>query len=352
MTHDMVVAGRRIGVGAPLFVVAEIGLNHEGDVDRALAMVDAAAKSGVSAVKLQTLDADRLVAPSCPAPMHVHAASLADFFSRFELDGEAHRLVASRAHRHSLAFVSTPLHEDAVAQLCDAGCDALKIASGDLTHLRLVETAAGSGLPLIISTGLSTIDEVAVALGCATDSGARQVALLHCVSAYPTPAASANLAAITTLATRFAVPVGLSDHGSDPLAPALAVALGASIYERHFVSRFDDAAVDRAVSSSAEEFADLIRLAARAQTLLGHGRRECLPVEAGNLVASRRGVYASHDLAAGAALGAADLQMLRPLTDVPAQRWRDVVGRRLRVPVAAGAAIPAAALEPPLEPAS
>ena len=94
MTHGMVIAGRRIGVGAPLFVVAEIGLNHEGHVERALSMVDAAARSGVSAIKLQTLDADRLVAPSCPAPMHVHAASLADFFSRFELDGEAHRRVA------------------------------------------------------------------------------------------------------------------------------------------------------------------------------------------------------------------------------------------------------------------
>jgi sialic acid synthase SpsE len=316
-------------------------------------MVDAAARARVSAVKLQTLDAHLLVAPSCPAPMHVEAASLADFFSRFELDVDAHRLVAARAHQHGLAFLSTPFHEGAVRLLCEVGCDALKIASGDLTHLRLIETAATTGLPLIISTGLSSIDEVALALACARDSGARDVALLHCVSAYPTPRDSANLAAIATLAARLQVPVGLSDHGADALAPALTLALGGSIYERHFVARFEDDAVDRAVSSCAEEFADIVSLAARVQALLGHGRKECLPAEAGNLTASRRGVYACRDLAAGTLLGEADLQMLRPLSEVPAQRWRELLGRRLREPVAAGAAIPATALEPPIgEPTS
>ena len=348
MNEEMVVAGRRIGNGAPLFVVAEIGLNHGGEVDRALSMVDSAARAGVSAIKLQTLDADRLVAPACPAPMHVQAASLADFFAQFELDPEAHRLVAARAHQRGVAFVSTPFDEGAVRMLCDAGCDALKIASGDVTHLRLVETAARTGLPLIVSTGMSSLEEVSAAVACARDVGARHVALLHCVSAYPTPSDSANLSAIATLAAHFHVPVGLSDHGSDALAPALAVALGASIYERHFVSRFDDQAVDRAVSSCADEFADIVVLAGRARSLLGHGRKECLAAEAGNVTASRRGVYACRDLAAGTLLGEADLVMLRPLSEVPAQRWRQLLGRRLRVPVSAGTAVPLAALEPPL----
>jgi sialic acid synthase SpsE len=280
--------------------------------------------------------------------MHVQATSLADFFARFELDAAAHGLVAARAHQRGLAFVSTPFDEGAVRMLCDAGCDALKIASGDVTHLRLVETSARTGLPLIVSTGMSSIEDVAIAVECARDAGARHLALLHCVSAYPTPADSANLSAISTLAARFDAPVGLSDHGTDPLAPALAVALGASIYERHFVSSVDDQAVDRVVSSCAEEFADVVEIARRTRALLGHGRKECQAAEAGNVTASRRGVYACGDLATDTPLGEADLQMLRPLSEVPAQRWRELLGRRLRVPVAAGTAIPLAAIEPPL----
>jgi sialic acid synthase SpsE len=346
---SFVVAGRRVGEGHPLFVIAEIGLNHGGDPERALALVDAAAASGASAVKLQTLDATLLVAPSCPAPMHVQASSLADFFGRFELDEDAHRRVASRAHSLGLAFISTPFYEDAVGLLCDAGCDALKIASGDITHFRLIEIAARSGRPLILSTGMSALDEIRSAIQCAREAGARDLAVLHCVSAYPTPSASANLGAIATLARALEVPVGLSDHGTDPLAAALTVALGGAIYERHFVERFDADAVDRAVSSSPEELADSIRLAGRAALLLGDGIKHCLDAERGNLEASRRGVYAARDLACGDALDGRDLVMLRPAAGISAHRWRDVVGRRLRADVPAGAPIPPAALDPPFE---
>lgn len=348
MVKSFTVAGRRVAPGAPLFAVAEIGLNHGGEVQRALRMVDAAARAGASAVKLQTLFADRLVAPACPPPAHVSASSLVEFFAQFELDRAAHALVAERAHALGLAFVSTPFDEDAVAMLAGVGCDALKIASGDVTHHRLIATAAHTGLPLIISTGMSSLAEVGQALACAREHGAREVALLHCVSAYPTPSASANLGAIATLAREFDVVVGLSDHGTDPLAPALAVALGAAIYERHFVVSDADAAIDRPVSSTTEEFADIVRVAERARLLAGDGVKRCLSPEAPNLTPSRRGVYASRDLAAGVVLADADLRMLRPQTDVPAARWREVVGRRLRTSVAAGTAIPAAALDPPL----
>jgi sialic acid synthase SpsE len=348
MTPSLRIGGRRVAEDAPLFAVAEIGLNHGGEVARALALVDAAAQAGASAVKLQTLVADRLVSASCPAPAHVSATSLVEFFSRFELDRGAHEQVAARAHASGLALLSTPLDEAAVSMLVEIGCDALKIASGDATHHRLIATAARTGLPLVLSTGMCSIDEVRAALACARESGAREVALLHCVSAYPTPAASANLRAIATLAREFDTVVGLSDHGTDPLAPALAVALGAAIYERHFVVADGDPAIDRAVSCTAAEFADVVRLAARARELAGDGRKGCLPAEAANLTPSRRGVYASRDLEAGCVLADGDVRMLRPLTDVPAQRWREVIGRRVRVAVAAGAAIPASALEPPL----
>jgi sialic acid synthase SpsE len=332
------IGGRLLRAGEPLFAIAELGLNHGGDPDRALALVDAAAAAGASAVKLQTFRAERLVAPGCPAPAHVAAASLEAFFRRFELDAAAHRAVVERARRAGLACLSTPFDEEAVDLLVRLGMDALKIASGDITHHRLIARAARTGLPLIVSTGMSTAADVAAALDVAYTAGARgRVALLHCVSCYPVPDGHDNLAAIATLARTFGVPVGLSDHGGEPLAAALTVALGGSLWERHLVATTGDGGVDAAVSSTPEEFAARLALAERARRALGHGRKECLGVEAVNVAASRRGLYAARALAAGERLGEADLVCLRPVAGLPADRWGAVAGRRLARPVAAGA---------------
>ena len=167
------VARRRIGPGEPLFVIAELGLNHAGSVEQALALVDAAATAGASAVKLQTFRADELVASGCPAPAHVRETSLRDFFRRFELDKDAHRAVAERARARGLAFMATPFSLASVDLLEDVGVDALKIASGDLTYTLLIQRCARTGLPLVISTGLSTLAEVkhAVAVVQLTTAG-------------------------------------------------------------------------------------------------------------------------------------------------------------------------------------
>ncbi len=345
MTRGFRVGPHQVGGEAPLLVVAEIGLNHDGDPGRALALVDAAAGAGASAVKLQSLRGDHLVAADCPAPMHVQAASLRDFFAGFELDEAAHRAVAGAARARGLAFVSTPFDEDAVAMLVALAVDALKIASGDLTHHRLIAAAAATGRPLIVSTGMSSLDEVAAAVACARQAGATDLVLLHCVSCYPTPAEAANLSAVATLAREFGLPVGLSDHGTDPLAPAVAVALGACVYERHLVGHAADLAIDRAVSSTPAELADAVALARRARTLLGDGVRQCSPAEAGNLVASRRSLHAARDLTRGEQLGADDVVALRPCRGIGAERWREVVGRTLRADVAAGEPLTASHLD-------
>ncbi len=167
------IAGRSVGAGEPLFAIAEIGLNHGGSQDEALALVDAAARAGASAVKLQTLRADGLVAGHCPAPAHVEARSLRDFFRQFELDEEAHRAVATRARAHGLAFMSTPFDLDAVEMLERVGVDAFKIASGDLTFVSLIRRVAATGKPIVLSTGMSTLAEAASAAACAREAGAR-----------------------------------------------------------------------------------------------------------------------------------------------------------------------------------
>jgi N,N'-diacetyllegionaminate synthase len=303
---------RRIGTAEPLFVIAEIGLNHGGSLAAALAMVAAAASSGASAVKLQSLRANRLVAASCPPPAHVEAASLRDFFRAFELDAHAHADVCDEAHRRGLAFLSTPFDEDAVDMLERVGCDAYKIASGDITHGGLITRVARTGKPVIISTGMSDMRDVARALELVDTEGGGPVALLHCVSAYPVPCDSQNLRAIANLAATFDVPVGLSDHSTDPSAVLLAVALGATIYEKHFMLASQNDAIDAAVSATPDMLADLVRSAEAARLALGHGRKECLPAEARNRDVSRRGLYAARDLHAGDIVTPDALVSLRP----------------------------------------
>lgn len=349
MTEAFRVGPHVVGGDAPLFVVAEIGLNHGGDASRAVSLAAAAGRAGASAVKLQSLRGTTLVAADCHAPMHVEAASLQEFFATFELDEAAHGRVAAEARAHGMAFLSTPFDEDAVRMLVRVGADALKIASGDLTHHRLIAEAAATGLPMLLSTGMSSMEEVATAVACAREAGASSLALLHCVSCYPTPPHAANLTVIGTLAKAFGVPVGLSDHGTDPLAPALAVALGAQVYERHLVASAAHDAIDRAVSSTAAELADVVALARRARGLLGNPTRECGAAEAGNVTASRRGLYAARDLPAGTRLQADDLIALRPLRGVGAQVWPRVMGRRLAAGLQRGEPLTAAHLDSPPE---
>lgn len=345
-TPVITIGGRRVAADVPLFAIAEIGLNHGGSPDRAIALVDEAASAGAHAVKLQTLVARELVAPGCPPPAHVRAASLVEFFERFELDEAAHRRIAGRAREQGLKVISTPLSIGAVDLLERIDVDAYKIASGDLTWDQLIARCAATRRPLVLSTGMATLAEVRHALAVAAAAGARHVALLHCVSAYPVPRGHENLLAIRSLLEECGVPVGLSDHGEDMFALPIAVALGACVYERHLVLDGDEDAVDRAVSSTPAEFAAAVEAGRRAWAALGSGRKACLGVEAPNLVASRRALCARRALAAGATLTPDDLVALRPATGVSPANLSIVSGRRLARPVAPGEPVHTCDLEP------
>jgi sialic acid synthase SpsE len=332
------IARRPLSPHAPVFTIAEIGLNHGGDLSQAIALVDAAAAAGATAIKLQTLYADRLVAASCPPPAHVVASSLRAFFSMFELDVDAHRAIIARAREHGLAVLSTPFAEDAVTMLEELEIDAYKIASGDLTYDGLIAAAARTGKPVVMSTGMSSLNEVMRAVSVARRAGAEHLAVLHCVSAYPAPVNAENLRAIQTLQQALDVPVGLSDHGTDPVVSGIAaVALGACLYERHLM--IDDEAIDRAVSSTPAEFRAIVRAMDRTRVALGDGRKRCLPAEAVNRTASRRGLYARRTLHAGERIGLNDLIALRPATELSPADLGRVVDSVLARDIAAGEAI-------------
>jgi sialic acid synthase SpsE len=330
------IGGRSIGRHVPVFVIAELGLNHGGSVERALAMVDGAARAGASAIKLQTLYADRLVAPACPPPAHVRAASLREFFAAFELTLDAHRAIVARARSRGLAVMTTPFAADVVPALERLGFDAYKIASGDLTYDGLVAAVGRTRRPVVLSTGMATVDEVRHAVRVAQRAGCGELAVLQCTSAYPAPPASENLRAIATLSAELALPVGLSDHGGGLASAAAAVALGACIYERHLVLEGDATAIDAPVSSTPVELAAIVAAMEHVRVALGDGAKRCHAAEAANAAASRRGLYAARALRAGERIGEGDVAVLRPQSALKPSQAPALIGSTLGRDVAAG----------------
>jgi sialic acid synthase SpsE len=330
------IGGREVSVHAPLFVAAEIGMNHGGSIDQAIALVDATAETGADAVILQTIDAAQLASPTAVGPGHQPRGSLVDYFARYQLDEPAHVRIVARARTHGLRVVATPFSIDGVDLLERVGVDAYKIASGDLTWDQLIVRAATTGKPVIIATGMASLDEVAHAAHVAQSAGAGHIALLHAVSAHPVPPGSENLRAIRTLADRFNLVVGLSDHSDDTFALPMAMALGASIYERHLVLPDDLHAVDLAVSSLPDELSEAINQARRAHVALGSGEKVCQEVEMMSRHIHRRALCAARDLEPGMTLRRMDLIALRPANGLPPSRTSDIVGRRIVRPLDLG----------------
>ncbi len=318
-----------------VLIVAEIGNNHEGDAGRAADMVRAAAEAGADAVKLQALRAGRLVSAPATDPDRMRR------LQGFELSVDEHLELGELAHGLGVLYLTTPLDVEGVETFAPA-VDAFKVASGDRDFLALLDRVAGSGKPVILSTGLSTLDEVGTSVEwlerAGLDTGPDgDLALLHCVSAYPVPDEQANLRAVGALAGVFQCPVGYSDHTLGTTACVGAVAVGARIVEKHFtLDKHLSDFRDHQLSADPAEMAALVREIRRMELLLGHGSKEVQPCEEGLLVPARRSVAAARDLPEGTELGAADLTWLRPRTGLAPGREDALVGRRTRRALAAG----------------
>ncbi|MGH7356558.1 MAG: N-acetylneuraminate synthase [Candidatus Rokuibacteriota bacterium] len=331
----VVVAGRTIGGGAPTFVVAEAGVNHNGDLDMARRLVDAAADAGADAVKFQTFRADALVSQRAPKAAYQRETtgideSQRDMLRHLELGRDAHADLAEHAERRSLLFFSTPFDEGSADLLEAIGVALLKVPSGEITNLPLLRHLARKGRPLLVSTGMSTLDEVERAVAVIQAEGCSSVALLHCVSAYPAPAAETNLRAMDTLRDRFHCPVGLSDHSLGVEIAIAAVARGAEIVEKHLTLDRNLPGPDHHASLDPKEFTAMVRAIRAVESALGNGDKRPMPCEADTRRVARRSLVAAGPIRAGDVLTRERVAVKRPGTGISPTDLDRVVGRRVR----------------------
>ena len=332
MTAEFKIAGRAIGLGHPPFVICELSGNHNGSLDRALAMIDAAAATGCDAIKLQTYTADTLTL-DCDGPgFRIESGpwagrTLHDLYAEAFTPYAWHAALFERARQHGVILFSTPFDETAVELLESLDAPAYKIASFEAVDLPLIARVARCGKPMIISTGLASLAEMEEALRTAQTNGAAGVALLHCVSAYPAPIDEANVRTVPDLARRFGVVTGLSDHTPGTAAAVAAVALGAAIIEKHFTLARADGGPDAAFSLEPAEFAALTRDCKAAWSALGSATYDELGSE-GAAAGHRRSLYVAAPVKAGETLTARNVRSVRPGYGLAPKHLPGVIGRR------------------------
>ncbi|MGD0769601.1 MAG: N-acetylneuraminate synthase family protein [Tepidisphaeraceae bacterium] len=336
----------QIQTSAPTFlpagktmVIAEIGVNHDGSVDRALELVRVAADCGVDAVKVQVFSADRLLHASSALAEYQKRSLLdespIDMLRRYEMDeGELGRIVGE-IRRLNLLPLATPFSPEDVDAIEGLDLPAIKIASPDVVNWPLLHRAARTGVPMLVSTGAANLNEISSSVAWLRGWGVR-FALLHCISSYPTPAESANLCWIAELAERFGVPVGFSDHTTEVVAGALAVAAGAVILEKHLTYDCGAAGPDHAASLDPDDFADYVQLVRLAGRMRGTGGKRVLDIEREVRTVSRQSLVAARDLPAGHRIAEQDLKVQRPGTGIPASALPSIVGQRTSHAIKAG----------------
>jgi len=329
-----------IGAGRPVYVVAEAGVNHDGDVRRAIALIDAARNAGANAVKFQAFRAAALVTRDASATAYqqeqTQVRTQRDLLSRLELDPEAFAALARFCRDVGIEFLATPFGVDDLAMLTRLGVRAIKIASSDITNAPLLSAAEASGTALVVSTGAAEIEEVDAAVALLDKMGARdRLVLLHCVSSYPTRESDANLRRIRAMAARYRRPVGFSDHTTSIEIGGIAAAAGAVLLEKHITLDRRQAGPDHPFSLEPEQFAEYVAGVREAEAILGHGRFGCLDAEREVRRLARSSVVTSEPIAAGQRIRREMLTIKRPGTGIAPADLERVVNRVAVVDIAA-----------------
>jgi N-acetylneuraminate synthase len=321
-----------------VFIIAEAGVNHNGSLDLALRLIDAAKAGGADAVKFQTFRADLLASHSAQkAPYQERTTSSSEsqfaMLQRLELDAAAHRNLIDHCRRTEIQFLSSPFDIESADLLAEMDVPLYKIPSGEITNLPFLKHVAEKGKPLILSTGMSTLGEVEEAVRVIHDTGASRLTLLHCVTEYPAPYEEINLRAMQTLRAAFGLPVGYSDHTPGIEIAVAATALGAEVIEKHLTLDRSLPGPDHHASLEPAEFAQMVASIRHVESALGTGVKAPAPCELPNIPVARKSIVAVRRLPAGHQLSSSDLAIKRPGSGLAAKFLPALLGRTLRADV-------------------
>jgi pseudaminic acid synthase len=328
----MEIAGRPIGANAPTYVIAELSANHQNSFEAALRLVSAAAEAGVDAVKLQTYTPDTITLDTNRPEFRIGSGTVWDGRTLHDLYAEAatpwewHEPLQRAATDHGLQFFSSPFDDTAVDFLEGLGVPAYKIASFEIVDVGLIARVARTGKPMIMSTGMATLDEISEGVAAARAAGATDLALLKCTSAYPAPPEDADLRTIPDMAARFQLPVGLSDHTLGTVVPAVAVALGAAIVEKHLTLSRADGGPDGGFSLEPTELREMVDGIRTAEKALGSVNYQPSDQEAPSRIL-RRSLFVVEPVRAGEPFTTRNVRSIRPGHGLHTRHLPEVLGR-------------------------
>lgn len=340
---EFAIANRKIGTEHPPFIIAEVGINHNGSIDTALEMIGVARRAGADAVKFQTFKASEFVSDSTQQFTYRSQGrqvteSMLAMFTRYELPVGAWARIRTECDRQQIIFMSTPQNRSDLDLLLDVGLPAVKIGSDDFTNLPLIRSYAQTGLPLILSCGMSDLSEVHQALDAAGAFAGYPLALLLCTSQYPTPPGDVNLRKLKTLQGAFpGLVTGFSDHTQGPLAASLAVAMGAVIFEKHFTLDHDQAGPDHWFSEDPGGLEQWIKDIRESFRMLGSAVVKATESEMAMRTLARRSLVALQAISKGSELTVANVGLRRPGNGLPPSFLDQVLGNRAARNIAAGA---------------
>lgn len=313
-------------------IIAEAGVNHNGDLNAALRMVEVAAKAGADCIKFQTFSADRLVTKSASKADYQKSdrpeESQYEMLCRYELSAAMHEKIKRHCTKHGISFLSTGFDKESVDYLVGLGVEWLKVPSGEVTNLPYLEHVGMQGLPVILSTGMSTLYEVDAAVGVLVGAGLprEDIVVLHCTTEYPTPMQDVNLQAMLTMADELDMKVGYSDHTLGIEVPVAAVALGAIVIEKHFTLDRNLPGPDHRASLEPGELSHMVKAIRNIERALGDGIKCPTPGEIKNRGVARKSIVAARDIKEGEIFSEDNISTKRPGTGLSPMRWYEVLG--------------------------
>jgi len=314
-------------------IIAEAGVNHNGNIDIALKMIEVAASSGADYIKFQTFKTEKLVTASAPKAAYQEIrtgiqGSQFDMLKKLELDEQAHILLMDHARSHGIRMISTPFDEMSAEMLNRLNVELFKVGSGDLTNVLLLRQLAGYGKPIILSTGMADLQEIARALDIIVKAGLPKsmITLLHANTDYPTPYTEVNLRAMQTMSHEFGVTIGYSDHTDGIEVPVAAVALGAEVIEKHFTLDRTMEGPDHKASLEPAALHEMVKSIRNIEMALGSSVKEPSPGEKKNMAAARKSIVAACQIKKGDLLSEHNLTVKRPGTGICPLRWDDIIG--------------------------